>query len=408
VVTGLGAVTPVGLSAPQSWSSFVAGRSGVGPVTQFDASAYASQIAAEVKGFDPRTYMDRKESRFMARCSQFAVVAGQEALEDAGLRWPLQDGERAGVVFGTGMGGFDQYQDVMRGSDDGMPRRLHPLSIINGLANMPAFHLGLRYGCEGPLDTVVTACAAGTQATGEALELIRRGDADLVLAGGVEALITDFFYAGFGAMRILSTRNDEPERASRPFDAERDGFVIGEGCAVLILESLEHALHRGARIYAEVLGQGSSADAHHIAAPHPEGGGAARAMRWALANAGVEPDEVDYINAHGTATLLNDVAETMAIKKVFGPHARRLAISSTKSMIGHCFGGAGAVEALACVCTVYHDTIHPTINRDTADPECDLDYVPNVARQAQVDVAMSNSFGLGGQNACLVVAKYRG
>ena len=407
VVTGMGAVTPVGLSAPESWRSFVAGRSGVGPVTQFDASSYTSQIAGEVKGFDPRTHLDRKESRYMARCSQLAVVAGQEALEDAGLSWPLEDGDRAGVVFGTGIGGFELYREELKGSDENMRWRSSPLFAINGLANMPAFHMGKRYGCRGPLNTVVTACAAGTQATGEALELIRRGDADLVLAGGVEAMITDVFYAAFSAMRILSTRNDEPERASRPFDSERDGFVIGEGCAVLVLESLEHAQARGARIYAEVLGQGASADAYHIAAPHPEGAGAVRAMRWALANAGIQPTEVDYINTHGTATLLNDVTETQAIKQVFGEHAYRLAVNSTKSMIGHSFGGAGAIEALVCVYTVHQDTIHPTINLENPDPDCDLDYVPNAARQAQVNVAMSNSFGLGGQNGCLVVGKYR-
>jgi len=408
VVTGLGAITPVGLSAPESWAAFVAGRSGVGPVTHFDASPYPSRIAAEVKGFDPRNYMDRKEAKYMARCSQFAVAAAQEALSDAGLSWPLNDGERAGVVLGTGLGGFELYNKGIRRMINYNSTRIHPLTAIGGLANMPAFYLSQRFGCKGPLKTVVTACAAGTQAVGEALELIRRGDADLVLTGGVEALIIDLFFAAFCAMRILSTRNDEPERASRPFDAERDGFIVGEGCAVLVLESLEHALARGAHIYAEVLGQGASADAHHVAAPHPEGAGAARAMRWALADASIEPTQVDYINAHGTATVLNDAAETLAIKKVFGEHAYRLAVSSTKSMIGHAFGGAGAIEALVCVYTVYHDTIHPTINYETPDPDCDLDYVPNEARRARVNVALSNSFGLGGQNACLVIGKYRG
>jgi len=408
VVTGLGAITPVGLTAPQSWEAFVAGRSGVGPVTQFDASPYPSRIAAEVKGFDSRNYMDGKEAKYMARCSQFAVAAAQEALQDAGLSWPLNDGERAAVVFGTGIGGFELYKDGIHPPSEGERRRAHPLTAINGLANMPAFYLSQRYGCRGPLNTVVTACAAGTQAVGEAMELIRRGAADLVLTGGVEALIIDLFYAGFCAMRILSTRNDEPQRASRPFDADRDGFIIGEGCAVLVLESLAHAQARGARIYAEVLGQSASADAYHIAAPDPEARGAARAMRWALADASIEPTDVDYINAHGTATVLNDVAETRAIKQVFGAHACRLAINSTKSMIGHCFGGAGAIEALACVYSVYHDVVHPTINYETPDPECDLDYVPNVARRARVNVAMSNSFGLGGQNACLIMGKYQG
>jgi len=277
---------------------------------------------------------------------------------------------------------------------------------VGGLPNMPAFHISQRFGTTGPLNTVVTACAAGTQAVGEGAELVRRGYADIVIAGGVEALVTHMFFAGFSAMKAISTRNDPPQKASRPFDADRDGFIIGEGGAVLILEDLEHALARGARIYAEIIGHSASADAYHVAAPHPEGMGAQNAMRWALENAEIKPEDVDYINAHGTSTRLNDKTETLAIKKVFGEHAYNLAVSSTKSMIGHAFGGAGAIEAVVSVLSVFHDLIHPTINYETPDPECDLDYVPNKARKQRVNIALSNSFGLGGQNACLVVKKF--
>jgi 3-oxoacyl-[acyl-carrier-protein] synthase II len=407
VVTGLGAVTPVGQNATDTWASLIAGRSGVGPVTQFDASNYPTRIAAEVKDFDPRDYLERKEARYMARCSQLAVVASEEALRDAGLTWPLADGATAGVSIGTGVGGFELYSAQVRKLSDGRVPRINPVLAINGLGNMPAYHLTVRYGCKGPSKTIVTACAAGTQAVGDGVDLIRHQGMDVVLSGGVEALIIDLFFATFGAMGILSTRNDCAEQAVRPFDESRDGFVVGEGAAVLVLESLEHAQSRGARIYAEVLGHSASADAYHLATPDPEAQGARNAMRWALDDAQVAPDEVDYINAHGTATRVNDPSETMAIKRTFGEHAYRVPISSTKSMIGHCFGGAGAIEALACVYSVHQNIIHPTINLETPDPECDLDYVPNEARRTDVSVALSNSFGLGGQNACLVVGEYR-
>jgi len=406
VVTGMGAITPVGLNATDTWASFIAGRSGVGPVTQFDASNYATRIAAEVKDFNPRNYLERKESRFMARCSQFAVVAAEEALLDAGLSWPLPDGHAAGVSIGTGMGGFELYRAGMRKATQGGVPRIHPVMAINGLGNMPAYYLTVRYGCKGPSKTIVTACAAGTQALGDGVDLIRHQGMDVVLSGGVEALIIDLFFAAFGAMGILSTCNDRPERAVRPFDESRDGFVVGEGAALLVLESLEHAQRRCARIYAEVLGHSASADAYHLATPDPEAQGASNAMRWALDDAGIAPDEVDYINAHGTATRLNDPSETLAIKRTFGEHAYQVPISSTKSMIGHCFGGSGAIEAMACVYAVQQNIIHPTINLETPDHECDLDYVPNEARQTSVSVALSNSFGLGGQNACLVMGQY--
>lgn len=407
VVTGLGAVTPVGHSAPASWEAFVAGRSGVGPVTLFDASAYECQIAAEIKDFDPTTAgIPAKEAKRMARCSQVSVAAAAEALQDADLRWDDDEAAQVGVCMGTGLGGFDVAEEIFRTLLSKGPGRVKPHMVTEALPNMPAFHLSQVYNCKGPLATVVTACAAGTQALGEATEMIRRGAAQIMLAGGVEALIGHTFFSGFSAMRAITRRNDRPEAASRPFDADRDGFVIGEGAGIMVLERLEHALERGARIYAEIVGQSASADAYHVAAPEPEGAGAARAMAAAVNDAGLRPQDVDYINAHGTSTPIGDPTETRAIKQVFGEHAYDLAISSTKSMIGHTFGAAGAIEAMACVYSVVHDLIHPTINLEKPDPECDLDYVPQRARRTPVRVALSNSFGLGGQNACLVIAKY--
>lgn len=406
VVTGMGVLSPVGNTAAETWAALVAGKSGVAPVTHFDASPYAAQIAAEVKGFDPGAHIPLKEARRMARCTQLAVVAAREAVADAGLDWAREDMERTAVVMGTGMGGLELLvEPIGKLADQGFVRVL-PYQAIESLCNMPAFHVGLEQGCLGPLSTVVTACAAGTQALGDGLELIRCGKVDIVLAGGTEAQVNPLFFAGFTAMRVLSVRNDDPVRASRPFDANRDGFVIGEGAGVFVLEERDHALARGAHIYAELLGQSVSADAFHIAQPDANGLGPARAMRWALQDAGVALSTVDYVNAHGSATVQNDIAETAAIKRVFGEHAYRLAISSTKSMIGHCFGAAGAIEALTAVMAVATDIIHPTINLDTPDSACDLDYVPNVARAARVNIALCNSFGLGGQNACLVVGKH--
>lgn len=407
VVTGMGAITPVGNTAADTWAALVAGRSGVGPVTCFDASPYPARIAAEVKGFDPTAHIPPKEARRMARCTQLVVVAGRAAVADAGLAWADEDRERAGVILGNGIGGIELLiEPIGKLCAEGFTRVL-PYTAIESLCNMPAFHLGLEHGCLGPLSTVVTACAAGTQAIGEATEMIRRGTTDIMLTGGVEAQVNPLLFIGFSAMKVLSTHNDAPERASRPFDAGRDGFIIGEGAAVFVLEELTHAQRRGARIYAEVLGQSASADAFHIAQPDASGMGPVRAMRWALADAGIAPEAVDYINAHGSATVANDAAETAAIKRTFGDHAYRLMVNSTKSMIGHCFGAAGAIEGMAAIMAVHTDTVHPTINLETPDPDCDLDYVPNVARQRTVNVALSNSFGLGGQNACLVVGKYQ-
>jgi beta-ketoacyl-acyl-carrier-protein synthase II len=406
VITGMGAMTPLALNLEETWEGLLAGRSGVGPITQIDASPFPSRIAGELKGFEPTDYIDRKEARRMARCSQVAVAMAQEALADARLDVPLSDGERTGTLVGTAVGGFENALETADTFREKGLARVNPFIGISMLTNMPSHHVSLWAGAKGPINTVVAACATGTQAVGEAAESIRRGAADAMICGGVEALMNYAVIATFCAMRGLSTRNDEPEKASRPFDAARDGFIYSEGGAILVLESLEHAKARGARIRAEVLGYASSSDAFHIAQPEPDGAGAIRAMTWALESAGLSPTDVDYINAHGSSTPINDTIETQAIKKLFGEHAYKLAISSTKSMLGHAMGGAGAIEAAVCALTVERGIIHPTINLEHPDPECDLDYVPEGARQADVRVALSNSFGLGGQNACLIIGRF--
>jgi 3-oxoacyl-[acyl-carrier-protein] synthase II len=404
VVTGLGSITPLALTAEETWQRLLAGRSGVGLITQFDASGFPSRIAGEVKDFDPRDHIPFKEARRMSRASQFAVVAAQQALADAGLEPPL--GERAGVLVGVAIGGMEWLvEQVLVFYEHGLSR-ISPFTVTAAVPNMPSHHVSRWAQALGPIATVVTACATGTQAVGEAAEFIRRGAADVMIAGGVEALVIEVAIAGFCAMRGLSTRNDEPERASRPFDKERDGFVFSEGCGLLVLESLEHARARRARILAEVLGHASSSDGFHVAQPDPEGRGAIRAMTWALRDAGIALDCVDYINAHGSSTPINDVVETKAIKAVFGERAYAVPISSTKSMIGHAMGGAGAIEAVVCAQTIRDQIIHPTINLEEPDPECDLDYVPGGTRPADVRVVLSNSFGLGGQNACLLLGKF--
>jgi beta-ketoacyl-acyl-carrier-protein synthase II len=399
----MGTISPLGLSTPDLWDGLVNGQSGVVPITQFDADEFPSRIAGEVKGFVPGAYMNPKEARRMARCSQFTVAAVREALADAGLTLPFKDAGRVGVVIGTGLGGIDKGWEVATTLREKGWSRINPFSAIAALDNMPSHHVSQVTGATGPNLTVVTACATGTSAIGEATEIIRRGAADMMLCGGVDSLLTPYALATFSIMRLLSTRNDEPERASRPFDRDRDGFVMSEGCGLVVLENLAHARRRGARIRAELLGQSSSSNANHIAELDLEG--AVRAIRWALEDAGVNADEVDYINAHGPATLTGDAVETMAIKKVFGTHAHAIPVSSTKSMIGHCMGGAGAIEAVVCALTIGHGVIHPTLNYETPDPDCDLDYVPGAARERPVRVALSNSFGLGGQNACLVLGR---
>jgi 3-oxoacyl-[acyl-carrier-protein] synthase II len=406
VITGVGAITALALTMQETWEALVAGRSGIALITQFDAGNLPTRFAGEIKGFDPGKYMNPKEARRIARCSQLAIATLKETLADAGLpeQFSVQDGERVGVLIGTAVGGLDRASaEIEAYHSHRQVGKVSPFAGTSMLANMPAHHVSQTVQALGPINTVINACASGTQAILEAAELVRRGAADVVICGGVDNLVQDFAIAGFSAMRALSTRNDAPEQASRPFDKDRDGFILSDGCALLVLERLPHARARGARVYAEVLGGASSSDAYHVAAPDPNAAGAIRAMRWALESARVNSDEVDYINAHGTSTPLNDAGETLAIKKLFGGHAYTLAVSSTKSMLGHSMGASGAIEGIVSALTIRHGVMHPTVNYQTPDPDCDLDYVPNTAREKRVRVALSNSFGLGGQNACLVL-----
>lgn len=406
VVTGIGAITPLGNCVSEFWNGCLEGRSGIAPVTIFDASQYPSQITGEVKGFDPQDYMDKRDARRMGRFSQFAVAAAHEALLDAELDLANEDRTRVGVLLGNGIGGLVHSQEAVHSIRDKGGLRIDPFFLTKMLPNMAAAQLSMAFGIKGYSNTVITACAAGTQAMGDALELIRGGRADMVITGGAEAALCELGLCGFAIMRALSTRNDEPEKASRPFDAQRDGFVAAEGAAIYVLESLEHAQRRDAPILAELAGYGASNDAFHLTAPCEDGEGATNAMRWALEDARVGLDEVDYINAHGTSTKLNDLTETLSIKRVFGERAYEIPISSTKSMIGHAFGAAGAMEGIACVKAITEGVIHPTINLDYPDPDCDLDYVPNEARRTDVRVVLKNSFGFGGQNACLVFKRF--
>ena len=407
VVTGLGAVTPLGSSPQLFWDGLVQGKSGIRRITQFDASHLPCQIAGEIPDFIAEEYLDKKEARRIPRSAQIALAAAIQAVRDAGLPETMQDSERAGIVFGTAIGGIDFWDDNIQILSNKGSERVSPFAPPAGIPNLPAFVIARQFQCLGPSSTIATACATSTQAIGEAAEMIRRGRVDIVITGGTESVIRDFAIGGFAAMRALPTSyNDCPTRASRPFDARREGFVFSEGAAVLILESLEHAQQRSARIYVEFAGHGASADAYHMVAPDPGAAGPARAMRWALEDACLAPDNVNYINAHGTSTPLNDLTETRAIRAVFNNHADRIPVSSTKSMIGHAMGASGALEAIASIFTIQHSLIHPTINYEHPDPACDLDYVPNQARQARVDVVLSNSFGLGGQNACLVFKRF--
>ena len=406
VVTGVGVVSPTGIGIDPFWDAISHGRSGIGPVTRFDASKYKSRIGGELKDFDPNKFLNRKEVRRMDYFVQYAVVSAIEAMDDAGIDMAKEDPYKAGVLVGSGIGGLgiiEKQHEILLSKG---PDRISPFLIPMLIVNMASGQISMRFGAKGPNSCVATACASGSHAIGEAFRLIQGKYCDIMITGGTEGAMTPMGFGGFSAMNALSNRNDEPEKASRPFDKERDGFVMAEGAGILVLESLTHARRRGANIYAEVIGYGMSADAYHMTAPSPDGEGAAHCMGSALEDASIRPDEVDYLNAHGTSTVLNDKFETMACKSVFKDYAKKLAISSTKSMTGHMLGAAGGVELVVCVLTIKHKLIPPTINYEHPDPECDLDYVPNQARPGDVSVAMSNSLGFGGHNATLVVKKF--
>ncbi len=408
VVTGMGAVTPLAIGVEETWQALLAGKSGIGLLTQFDAAEFSTKIAGEVKGFDPADYIEVKEIKKMDRFIHLSIAAAKMAMDQSGLPINEENAPRVGVMVGAGMGGLiaiEKHHEIMlqRG-----PKKITPFFIPMLIINLASGQISIMFGAKGPNTAVVTACATGTHNIGDAFKIIQRGDADAMIAGGTESCITPMGIGGFNAMKALSTRNDEPEKASRPFERDRDGFVMGEGAGVMVLEELEHAKKRGANILAELAGYGLSGDAYHLTAPAPNGEGAARCIKMALDDAGVNPGDVDYINAHGTSTKFNDEFETMAIKSVLGERAYKIPVSSTKSMTGHLLGAAGGVEAIISVKSILHGKVPPTINYENPDPECDLDYVPNAARDAKVDVALSNSFGFGGTNGCLLFRKFTG
>jgi 3-oxoacyl-[acyl-carrier-protein] synthase II len=408
VITGIGLVSSLGIGTNANWKALLAGTSGVRRITKFDASGFAAQIAAEITGFDPLRFIEKKDVKKMDVFIQYAIAASQFAMEDSKLPITPKSASRTGVFIASGIGGFTTIEREHRALLEGGPRKISPFFIPSAIINLAAGQVSIRFGAKGPNSATCTACSASAHAIGDALEVIRRGDADAMLAGGSEAAITPMGVGGFAALRALSTRNDEPARASRPFDRDRDGFIIGEGAGMLVLEELEQARQRGAPIYAELVGYGMSADAYHITAPSEDGEGAVRVMGLALKDAGVRPAEVDYINAHGTSTPHNDRLETLAIKKCFGDHAGRLAISSTKSMTGHLLGAAGGLEAGISALAVHHQTVPPTINLDNPDEGCDLDYVPHTSRSLPIRYALSNSFGFGGTNAALLFKRFEG
>ena len=405
-MTGVGLVSPLGIGTEANWDALCAGQSGIGPITRFDATHFSARIAGEVKGFDPLQFVDKKDVKKMDVFIQLAIAAADFAMSDAQLKVSPDYATRTGVFIASGIGGFSTIEREHRALIEGGPRRISPFFIPAAIINLAAGQVSIRFGAKGPNSATCTACSASAHAIGDAFEIIRRNDADVMIAGGSEAAITPMGVGGFAAMRALSTRNDEPQRASRPFDKDRDGFVMGEGSGVIILEELEFARRRGAKIYAELVGYGMSADAFHITAPSEDGDGGMRVMQAALKQAGVAPTDVDYINAHGTSTPYNDKLETLAIKRLFGDYARKLAISSTKSMTGHLLGAAGGLEAGITVLAIRDQMIPPTINLETPDPECDLDYVPNVKRQVSIQYALSNSFGFGGTNGALLFKKF--
>jgi len=407
VITGVGVVTPIGIGKEAYWDSLKNGRSGAGLLSFFDTADYPCKIDAEVKNFQPEDFIeDKKSIRRMDRFTQFAFCAADMAIRDAGLDTFKMDPDRVGVIVGTGIGGLSTIEEEHAVLRDRGVRRVSPFLIPKLISNMAPGEIAIRWGFTGPNYAVSSACSTANHAIGDSLRMLRYGDADVIVTGGAEAAITPLGFAGFCAARTLSTRNDAPEKASRPFDKDRDGFVMGEGSGVVVLETLEHAVARGAKIYAELAGYGATDDAYHITAPHPEGTSAVKAMQRALVDADVKPENIQYVNAHGTSTNLNDKTETKALKLVFGEHAKKLAISSTKSMTGHLLGAAGAIELIATVLCMQNSLAHPTINYETPDPECDLDYVPNKARPMNIDAALSNSLGFGGHNAVLVVKKY--
>jgi len=406
VVTGVGLVSPLGIGTGANWDALCAGQSGIEPITRFDASQFSARIAGEVKDFDPLQFVDKKDVKKMDVFIQLAIAATEFAMKDATLVVSPENATRTGVFIASGIGGFSTIEREHKALLEGGPRRISPFFIPAAIINLAAGQVSIRFGAKGPNSATCTACSASAHAIGDAFEIIKRDDADVMIAGGSEAAITPMGVGGFAAMRALSTRNDEPHRASRPFDKDRDGFVMGEGSGVVILEELEFARRRGASIYAELVGYGMSADAFHITAPSEDGDGGVRVMHAALKRAGVEPNQVDYINAHGTSTPFNDRLETLAIKRLFGEHARTVAISSTKSMTGHLLGAAGGLEAGITVLAIRHQLIPPTINYETPDPDCDLDYVPNVKRAATIDYALSNSFGFGGTNGALLFKRF--
>lgn len=406
VVTGMGVISPIGTGLNKFWEALISGASGVDRITQFDASDYKVQIAGEVKDFNVGDYIDKKEARRMDRFVQFAVAASKMATDDAGLDLNNEDSERIGVVIGSGIGGISTVFEQSKILLERGPGRVSPLTVPMKIINMASGQVAMAFGFKGFNSSVVTACASSNNAIGDSFRLLKNGELDVIVTGGTEAAIVPISIAGFSAMKALSTYNDEPQKASRPFDAKRDGFVMGEGAGILVLETLEHAKARGAKIYAEIVGYGVTCDAYHITAPDPEGLGAAKAMKKAMDEAGLTPEDISYINAHGTSTPLNDKLETLAIKKVFGKRAYDIPISSIKSMIGHLLGAAGGVEAVASVLTVFHGIIPPTINYENPDPECDLDYVPNKARESQINAVLSNNLGFGGHNVTIAFKKY--
>jgi len=406
VVTGLGIISPLGIGIKENWQALCEGRSGIGPITRFDTTEYETKIAGEVKNFDPTSFLDRKEARKMDPFIHYALAAGIMAMEDSHLKIDQSNAERVGVLVGAGLGGLttiEKYHSILLKEG---PKKISPFFIPMLIVNLAPGQISIFFGAKGPNSSVVTACATGNHSIGEAYKIIQRGDADAMIAGGAESTITPLAIGGFNAMKALSTRNEEPQKASRPFEKDRDGFVVAEGAGILVLEELSHAVKRNAMIHAEIIGYGCNADAYHIAAPSPNGEGAARCMEITLKAAGIPYSEVDYINAHGTSTPLNDLSETMAMKTVFKEHTKKLMVSSTKSMTGHLLGAAGGVEAVFTILTIKEGIVPPTINYEVPDPECDLDYVPNVARKAKVRVAMSNSFGFGGTNAALVFKEF--